>query len=95
MEPTLIPLSECTIHLGIDTAFVLTLEEYGLIETVVVEQTVFIEVVQLCRLEKFARLFTDLEINIEGIEAISHLLERVEAMQTELSILQTRLRLYE
>ncbi len=95
MEPTLIPLSECTIHLGIDTAFVLTLEEYGLIETVVVEQTVFIEVVQLTRLEKFARLFTDLEINIEGIEAISHLLERVEAMQTELSILQTRLRLYE
>ena len=95
MEQTLIALSECTIHLGIDTAFVLTLEEHGLIETVVVEQTVFIEVVQLTRLEKFARLFTDLEINIEGIEAISHLLERVEAMQTELSILQTRLRLYE
>ena len=95
MEQTLIPLSECTIHLGIDTAFVLTLEEHGLIETVVVEQVVFLEIVQLTRLEKFARLYTELEINIEGIEAISHLLERVEALQNELSVLQNRLRLYE
>ncbi len=95
MEQTRIPLSELTIHLGIDTEFILTLEEQGLIETVTIEQTLYIDVIQLSRLEKLVRLHNDLEVNIEGIEVISHLLERVERLQNELTALQNRLQLYE
>jgi chaperone modulatory protein CbpM len=40
-------------------------------------------------------LHHDLEINIAGIEAITHLLERVEQMQENVRGLRNRLRLYE
>ena len=47
------------------------------------------------RLEQLARMRFDLDINLEGIEAISHLLERVDRMQREMRALQERLRVYE
>ena len=92
---TMIPLSECCLRLGVDTTFVLTLEEHGLIETITDEQTIFLEVVEVSRLEKIARLYHDLEINIPGIEAITHLLDRIEQLQSEIALLGNRLRLYE
>jgi len=46
-------------------------------------------------IEKMIRLHYDLEINLEGIEAISHLLKRVDGLQEELTSLKNRLSLYE
>jgi len=37
-------------------------------------------------------LYHDLEINIAGIEAITHLLERVEQLQEEMRVLRNRVR---
>jgi len=92
---TLLPLADCCLRLGIDTSFIVELEEHGLISTVTIEQTVFIDVIELPRLERIARMYDELEINLPGIEAIAHLLERVESMQDEITGLQNRLRLYE
>jgi PleD family two-component response regulator len=36
-----------------------------------------------------------MDINVEGIEAVSHLLERIQRLQDELTGLKNRLRLYE
>ncbi|MEH6705807.1 chaperone modulator CbpM [Galbibacter orientalis] len=47
------------------------------------------------KLEKMVRLHQDLGINLEGLEAISHLLNRVESMNEELQYLRNRLQLYE
>ena len=91
----LLPLADCCLRLGIDTSFIVELEEHGLISTVTIEQTVFIDVIELPRLERIARMYDELEINLPGIEAIAHLLERVEYMQDEITGLQNRLRLYE
>ena len=41
------------------------------------------------------RMHYELDINLEGIDAISNLLERVEEMQHEMTRLQNRLRFYE
>jgi hypothetical protein len=41
------------------------------------------------------RLHYDLDINLEGIEAITYLLNRVKNMQAEIIALKNRLRLYE
>jgi hypothetical protein len=49
----------------------------------------------LQKLEKMVRLHHDLDINIAGIEAIAHLLERLEYLQDEMRTLKNRLRLYE
>jgi hypothetical protein len=79
----------------VDTAFFLTLEERGLINIIRIEQEIYIDIIELPRLEKISRLHDELEINVEGIEAITHLLERIENLQSEIASLENRLRLYE
>ena len=40
-------------------------------------------------------MYYDLSINIEGIDAIQHLLERIKQLQKEVDILKNKLKLYE
>lgn len=79
----------------LDPVFVEALNERGLIQVVVQEQRSFIAPDQVARLEQLARMHYDLDINLEGLEAISHLLERVDRMRRRLHDVQQRLRLYE
>ena len=95
MNTNLLLLADCSLQLGVDTSFIFELEEHGLIKTVTIEQSVFIDIIELPRLEKLARLHQELEINLPGIEAIIHLLDRVESMQDEITGLQNKLRRYE
>ena len=91
----LVAVNEFCINHNIEVSFVSALEQTGLIEIAVVEETAFIDTDQLRQLEKFIRLHYDLDINIEGIETITHLLRRIDDMQDEITSLRNRLRLYE
>ncbi len=84
----------CT-HQGVDIAFVEELHERGLIHLVFHEQRSTIELDELARVEQLVRMHQDLDINLEGLEAISHLLERMEGLRQEMHALRQRLRLYE
>jgi chaperone modulatory protein CbpM len=84
----------CQMH-GIEPEFIHKLHESGLIEIVTVESQEFIHVSQLGEVEKMIRLHYDLQINIEGIEAITHLVRRIQKMQDELDHLKNQLRHYE
>ncbi|NWJ50000.1 MAG: chaperone modulator CbpM [Bacteroidetes bacterium] len=84
----------CVIH-NIEISFIGSLQQNGLIEITTIKETEFINVSQLKQLEKFVRLYYDLDINIEGIETISHLLQRINTMQDEIITLRNRLRLYD
>jgi hypothetical protein len=91
----LIPLHEfCTSH-NIELSFVSSLQETGLIEISSIGETVFIDANQIRQLEKFLRFYYDLDINLEGIETITHLLQRINSLQDEIISLRNRLRLYE
>jgi len=46
-------------------------------------------------LEKFIRFHYEMDINIEGIETISHLLQRVNELQQEIVALKNKVGLYE
>lgn len=92
-EPLAIELF-CT-HLGVEHSFVVAMQERGLVEIIVIEQRRYIAPEHLPRLEKLARMHYDLEINYEGLEALSHMLERMEALQVELTKLRDRLGRYE
>ena len=84
----------CT-HEGIELTFVEALEERGLIRIITVRNKRYLEPTHLPRVERLARMHYDLEINLEGLEAISHMLERMEDLQAEMRDLRDRLRLYE
>ncbi len=84
----------CTNH-NIEVSFISSLQETGLIEIAFVEETAFLDADQLQQVEKFIRFYYDLDINLEGIETITHLLRRMDAMQDEITSLRNRLSLYE
>ena len=84
----------CTNH-NIEISFISSLQETGLIEIATIEETAFIDADQLQQVEKFIRFYYDLDINLEGIETITHLLRRMNAMQDEITSLRNRLSLYE
>jgi hypothetical protein len=79
----------CTYH-EVEYTFISSLNEAGLVELKVVNHTTYIPESELQKLERMIRLHNDLEINIAGIEAITHLLERVEQMQEEMRRLRNR-----
>ena len=91
----LIPVSEFCVHHNIEFSFISSLNDYGLVAIEKVAETAFIPVSQLPELEKYMRLYYELEINLQGIEAITYLLQRVQNMQHEMLALKNKLRLYE
>lgn len=84
----------CVSH-NIDFAFISSLQEMGLIEIVNDEEVKFIHDEELRKLEQIVRLHYDLAINPEGIEAIFHLLHRIEESEKEINSLRNRLGMYE
>jgi hypothetical protein len=94
-EINYIEISQLCMHYEIEVAFFQSLNEYGLIELVTVEERPCIAEDKLTDVEKILRLHRDLEINLEGIDTIIHLLKKVEDLQTELAVTKGRLGLYE
>ena len=84
----------CASH-DIEISFISSLQQNGLVEITTIEQNGFIDAGQLPQVEKFIRFYYELDINIEGIETISHMLDRIRNMQDEITALRNRLRLYE
>ncbi len=84
----------CSNH-QIEISFISTLQESGLIEITTIKETVYINADQLRKLETLLRFYYEMDINIEGIEAITHLLQRTKTMQNEIIQLKNRLRFYE
>jgi len=81
----------CTYH-EVEYTFISSLSEAGLVELKVINKTTYIPESELQKLERMIRLHNDLEINVAGIEAITHLLERVEHMQEEMRVMRNRVR---
>ncbi|PKG52353.1 chaperone modulator CbpM [Olleya sp. 1-3] len=96
MEVTdLISITTFCTHYDVPTTFINQLEDYELIEIVVSEQDQYIKVTQINEVEKMMRLHYDLNINLEGLDAVYNLLKRVETLQSEITSLNNKLRLYE
>ncbi len=91
----LITIEEFCAKHDIEESFISSLQETGLIEITTIEENDFIPADQIQQLEKFIRFYYELDINLEGIETISHLLQRVNALQEEIIQLRNKLGLYE
>ncbi len=86
---------DCCTYYNIEYSFITSLQQHGLLEVTTIQETVFIPAHELQKLEKLIRLHYEMDINLEGIETITYLLEKVEHMQHDMMQMQNRLRVYE
>ena len=93
-EENRVPANELCAHHNIEISFLYSLQEYGLVEITHEGEEVLIPTDQLSELEKFIRLHYELDINLEGIDVIHHLLKKLEATQEEMAQLRNQLKFY-
>lgn len=91
----LVSANQFCIHHNVEVSFIYALHQSNLIEIIRVEEEVFLPVHQINQLEKFVRLYYEIDINLEGIEAINTLLLQIDQLQTQLVYLNNKLCLYE
>lgn len=91
----MIIVHEFCVHHDIDISFINALNDSGLIELQHTEGKIYIPVNELPQLEKLVRLYYEMDINLEGIETITYLLNRMNDMQQQILELNNKLRLYE
>lgn len=68
----------------IEVSFVKNLNENGMIQLIVDNESQLIHHDEIRNIERYIHLHYELGINLEGLDAISHLLERIENLQNEL-----------
>ncbi|NCA76878.1 MAG: hypothetical protein EOM90_11125 [Alphaproteobacteria bacterium] len=76
---------------NIEPDFILELYEFGLIDLTELDEQKCIRHQTIGELERMIHLRYELDINVAGIEAIGHLLNRVESLQQEVITLRNQL----
>lgn len=94
MQTDLFPVTELCRQHQVEITLLHELHSNGLIRIETVEEQEYISADALGETERFIRL-SQLAINMEGLEAIAHLLQKVEHLQQEVRDLHHRLRVYE
>ncbi len=82
-------IEDCCKYYNIETSFVKVLDDYGLISLKQTDEMYYVSYSELSVLEKYVHFYYDLDINMEGIEAISHLLHKIEKLQEEVRTLRS------
>lgn len=78
-----------------EISFFKELNEYGLIEIVTKKNDLYLHQDALFEVERIIRLQRELHVNMEGVDVVLNLLQKVEHLQDELHRTKSRLRLYE
>ncbi|MDQ3143243.1 MAG: chaperone modulator CbpM [Bacteroidota bacterium] len=94
-EVNFILLEKLCTHYKVDLAFFINLSDIGLIEIKTIEESNFVDQDKIYELEKIIRMYRELDVNIEGIDIIINLLQKINNLQEELVSVRNRLRLYE
>lgn len=94
MDTDFIVIKEYCQKSHIEPSFIISLEEGGLIDVQVIEGERYLPVSQLRELERYTHLYYDLSINIEGIDAIRHILDRMNRLQEEVTQLRRQLQVF-
>lgn len=79
----------------VEPDFIDAVMDHGLIEVTTVDENRFVDAGQIRDLEKIIRLHYELDINLAGIETITHLLQRMQDLREELTMLRNRLQFLE
>lgn len=91
----LILINQFCEHHTIEPSFIHSLVEQSIIEVVEIEENFYFHEDSLEKVEKIIRLHIDLSINIEGLDVIMQLLEKIENLEEELKTTKNKLKLFE
>ena len=86
MQTELIIVSEYCHKCHIEPSFIDLLEEGGLIEVRTEGGEHYLLASQLPDVERYSRMYYDLSINMEGIDAIHHLLREISSLRNQLIV---------
>lgn len=95
METELITISEYCINYSVEPAFIGALEESGLIALTVINNDKYIHYRQLVEMERFVHFHYELQINMEGIEVIMNLLQKIRRQQQEIQGLKNHIHVHD
>jgi hypothetical protein len=95
MTKELISIHKICESYQIPDSFFEELQNFDLIPIHTDNEEPLIEATALPKVEKILRLHFDLHINLEGVEVILNLLQQIENLQDEISLLKRHLSLYE
>lgn len=93
METRYIKITEFCENEKIETSFLLELNREGLLHLKKQEEVEYIDQNDLPQIEMFARWHYELGVNLEGIDAMRHMLERMKKMQRQIQILEKKLQI--
>lgn len=91
----LILLNTLSNYYQIEMTFFSNLRELSLIEIQTINELQYIQEDDLYKIEKMIRMHQDLNINIEGIDVVFNLLQKINTLKSELVSVKNRLHLYE
>jgi len=91
----LIPIEQLCVHYEIEMSLFQELHDFNIIEVLSIENSSFIHEDKITIVEKVVRMQKDLNINLEGVDTVLNLLDKIDDLQTELNAVKNRLRLYE
>jgi len=95
MHTDLIIVNEYCQKANLESVFFDLLEENGLITIYIEEGERYFPSSQLYQLEKYIRLYYDLSINIEGIDVICNLQDKIYELEKEIASLRQRLNVFD
>lgn len=90
-----ISINEICTHYEVEISFINNLGEIGLVQIEIIEEKKYVHQNQIRNIEKMIRMHHDLDVNIEGIDAVFNLLQKINELQEELKNVKSRLKRYE
>ena len=90
-----IAIEQLCEYYDVPVTFINTLNDFNFIEIATIEKINYVKKNQIGTIEKIMRLHFDLDINMEGIDAIQNLLKKVESLNFDILELRNRLNRYE
>lgn len=79
----------------VERNYIVELNDFGLLKIEEQEKEPCIEISELQKLEKILTFHRDLNINLEGIDVILNLLERIDELNRSLRSAQNKLKIYQ
>lgn len=90
-----IPISNLCLHYQVELSFFEQINESDLIDIETYDQVQYIAAEKINDVEKMIRLYHELKVSVEHLDIVFNLVNKIEALQSQLKSAQSRLKFYQ